>query len=422
MTSFIDPIEQRDVWRTAWQIIDSDAFINAIVTIVVLGLLAVWLLPQSPSAGTADPITYSQWDAQARLREGAIYEPLVGLGFNAVFQSVWWRIALMALGVVALTRLFDRVGRLLTLRGPKDSLIDESRIRIVLDGPALSLVGERLRARRLRVSSAHADSLIADTWPRAEAVSAILHAGMVLAVAGMLTNLVFGWDVTNRSLVPGTPVTLNGATTLALTDAPNPTSVQAAMLQPANTLLTLMPNGQVTSSGVSVRLRQITPGYRVSASTLAGKTLPIRASNFVSPTQEVLVAFTEQEMERYLAVPDARMALALSLDTGPGLDAQARVRVFALPSGNVISDTLIQPQIVLSDTRFVFAPARGAVIDAAYRPGDGLVWMGLPFALLGLLGTLVFPMRRIVVRHHGHWTEFYATGRAVRRIINELIG
>ena len=77
---------------------------------------------------------------------------------------------------------------------------------------------------------------------------------------------------------------------------------------------------------------------------------------------------------------------------------------------------------MLSDTRFSFTQVRGAVIDADYRPGDALVWIGLPLTLLGLLGALLFPMRRIVVRHHGHWTEFYAAGRGVRRIINELIG
>jgi len=426
MTSFVDPIEQRDPWCTLWQLFTGDGLITTLTAIVMLGLLATLVLPQSPSAGTADPIAYSQWEAFARLREGVLYEPLAGLGLSSVFQTVWWRLALAALGVLALARLIDRFGRLLTVRLAKDALTDESRRRVFLDGPALSVLADRLRVHHLRVTALNAERLIADRWPRAEAASAVLHTGIVLAVIGMLMNILLGWDVSNRALVPSVPVTLHGTTTLALDDTPEPAGQAlglSATLQPSSATVTLVPNSPASASGISLRLKQVTPGYRVSASKPNGQALLIRASNFVSPTAQVLVIFTEQEPDRYLAVPDARLALALSPGVGVGgtPDAPARVQAFALPSGTIITDTLIAPEIVVSDTRFSFARARGAVIDADYRPGNVLVWIGLPLALIGLIGSAVFPMQRIVVRHQGHWTEFYASGRGIRRLIHELV-
>jgi hypothetical protein len=41
--------------------------------------------------------------------------------------------------------------------------------------------------------------------------------------------------------------------------------------------------------------------------------------------------------------------------------------------------------------------------------------------LPGLIAVTLWPMQRLVVRHHGHWTEFYASGRGIRRVVRELL-
>jgi hypothetical protein len=61
------------------------------------------------------------------------------------------------------------------------------------------------------------------------------------------------------------------------------------------------------------------------------------------------------------------------------------------------------------------------VIDAAYSPGNLPLAAGLVLALAGLAGVLLRPMQRIIVQHHGHWTEFYADGRGARSVVNNIL-
>jgi hypothetical protein len=109
------------------------------------------------------------------------------------------------------------------------------------------------------------------------------------------------------------------------------------------------------------------------------------------------------------------------VSAGASPDQPERVRIFALPSGQVVTETAVQPQLTVGDVTFSFKPARGAVIDANYSPGNVLLWAGLPLALIGLIGALLRPMQRILVQHHGHWTEFYADGRGARSVINNIL-
>ena len=61
------------------------------------------------------------------------------------------------------------------------------------------------------------------------------------------------------------------------------------------------------------------------------------------------------------------------------------------------------------------------VVAAQYRPGDMLIWFGGVLAALGLLAVTLWPMQRLVVRHHGYWTEFYAYGRGARKLVRALL-
>jgi hypothetical protein len=43
-----------------------------------------------------------------------------------------------------------------------------------------------------------------------------------------------------------------------------------------------------------------------------------------------------------------------------------------------------------------------------------MTWVGIALLAIGLLGALFLPMRRMLVRSNGLWTECYASGRGVR--------
>ena len=90
-------------------------------------------------------------------------------------------------------------------------------------------------------------------------------------------------------------------------------------------------------------------------------------------------------------------------------------------SGALITDTPLQAQLLISNTAITFISDTGALLDVDYRPGMFWLWLGLVLALIGFIGVLFYPVQRLVIRHHGHWTEFYGSGRQIRRTIMGLL-
>lgn len=419
MTILADPIEDRDAWRALWRSLTGDVLLIVLCAIAAVGVIAMVILPQQPSAGTSDPVAYSRWEADAKRREDVLYEPLNNLGFNNVAQAVWWRMALAALIPVAGLRLADRLVRLADVRrgGRAGELRDERRARVTLNAPSLDDLADRLRARRYRVVRPVDDVLVADRAPWAELVSAASHLGLVLAAVGLSFNLIAGWEAANRMVVAGASTPLRDGYAITLDDSSGDPARVTAVLQPGDWSVALGEGERTRAAGLDIALRQIMPGYRLSATTRDAKPLLIRASNFVSPTAELLVTLSADEPERYIAVPEARLALAL---TASDAAEPVRLRAFAMPSGSVITDTTVQPALVIGDVEFRFKPAQGAMMDVRYAPGDVLWWIGLAIALIGAIGGLIYPMQRFLIRRQGEWTEFYAGGRNSRREVARL--
>jgi hypothetical protein len=418
MTVYADPLDRRDGWRTLWQVLAGDALMLTLCLIVGMGLLASLLLPQSPAAGTADPVLFSQWEAVARGREGALFGFLNGLELNNVLRAGWWRLALTLLTAVCALRLSDRIARLVAARRQVSMLRDETRRRVAQDAPALPALAAHFGAMGYRTAQPSDDVLLADRAPWAEVFSIAMHAGVLLACIGLLVNAAFGWEAQNRALQSGAATALLDGYTLVLNESADEAGSQL-ILQRGETTVATLPLQSGDANGIHLALRQITPGYRISATATDAQPLLIRASNFISPTTEVLLNLTDANPEQYVALPDARLALAVTAGASP--NEPARVRVFVLPSGQVVTETAVQPQLVVGEVTFAFQPARGAVIDASFAPGNGLVYAGLLMALIGFAGVLLRPMQRILVQHHGHWTEFYADGRGARNVINTLL-
>jgi len=416
MTILADPIEERDMWRALWRALTSDALLILLCIVACVGTVAIAALPQQPAAGTSDPVAYSRWEAEAKQREGALYELLNDLGFNAVAQAGWWRAALAALIPIAGLRLADRLARLIDVQRGRHvgALRDERRIHVMLNAPPLADLSARLRARRYRVAQPDDGVLVADHAPWAELLSIAIHLGLILAAAGWSLNLALGWEAKSRAVVAGALTPLPGGYAVTLADSTGTSAGLTAVLQPGDEAIALVDGREAhTAAGPRFVLRQVLPGYRLSAVAQDDKPLLIRASNFLSPTTEVLITLSQDEPERYLAIPGARLALALT--AGSSADQPVRLRAFAIPSGRVITDSIVQPQVVINGTTFQFEPARSAVIDAQYMPGDALWGIGLLAALAGATGSLLRPIRRILIRRQGNWTEFYAAGRGVRR-------
>ncbi len=415
--NYADPLEQRDSWRALWLFLTSDGVLAVLCVLVGLMTLIALILPQAPLSGTADPYAYSLWQTQAQAQTGTLYEVLQGIGLFNVFQQAWVRLLMALLAAVSFLRLFDAAARLRLANMPAHVLRDELRVRVTDSAPTIAALQTALQQKRYRVV-ATAEELHANRTPLAEGISIALHTGLLVLLLGALLNGLLGWRIANRALISNTPTLLAGSTQVSLMESQDETDVRVA-LDPGGAQASLLPNQPTTLSGIAFDLKQVTTGYRISA-TRAGQPLSLTLSNFSPPATDVQLTFLPDERERFLAVPQAGLVLQVSL---PISNAQAvpQLQAFAVPAGNVMTQTAIAPSVVISNVTMAFKPSNGAIIDASYQPGNGLLWIGLALAVLGGLGSLLYPVQRIVVRHHGHWTEFYASGRGVRKVIARLL-
>ncbi len=409
--SLLDAREGRDVWWALWRALTGDAFLGALCALALLGLLATVVLPQQPPGGLAAPVAYSRWEAEARSRQGALFAPLNGLGLNAVAQSPWWRLALAALIPLAGLRLADRLVGWRTAQRQ-----DEPRLRVMLNAPPLEQLAARLRAQGYRVAQLAVDLLVARSGLPALGFTCAFHGGLILAAGGLLLNLAIGWEVSSQMVTANGPVNLAGGTSLTLREGDDPAGVIVA-LQPGDQRLAIGPGQTVrTANGIALTLEQKLPGYRLRATDGSGTALPIQASTFLSPNAELLVTLGPDEPERYLAIPQARLALALRAE-----GADSRLRAYAIPSGQLLYNGEVTAEITIERTTLRFQPATSAVISARYRPGDGLWLLGGALSVVGAIGSALFPYQRIIVHRQEEWTEFYAAGRRVRGVIAGLV-
>lgn len=430
-----DALEQRDPWRDAWQAVTHDVLVAALCLIVALAVAAGTLLPQTPTGGTSDPLAYSQWQTQARSAAGVLFDSASMLSLFTVAQAFWLRVVMAALMVVLALRLMDRVSRLWSARVRTGDLRDEVRVWVTSDAPALSEMAQLARNMRYRLTQSTplepplntmtAQWLVIDRSPIAEACAIVLHVGLLITLAGIMLNMVSGWDVARQQVdtesMSVLPYSKLGLQLVSVDD-----TTQTATLHTLGTqqtlALTVGARGQPVWSAqtplpccLSVRLNELIPGYHVSAKDSTGKGLIITVSSYAEPTQDALLTIRRDEPGRLAAVESAGMAVLLTENNG------GRVQVYGVPSGNVLTDTVIRPSIVISDTTLQFRPTMSVVVAAQYRPGEPFLWVGGALAALGFLAVLVWPMQRLVVRNLGHWTEFYAYGRGVRRMVREWL-
>lgn len=421
----------------AWQVVTHDVLVAALCLLIGLTLAAGYILPQSPAGGTADPLAYSQWQIHARDVAGAFYDGASVLGLFNVAEAFWLRIAIAVLLVLLLLRLVDRAARLVNMRDGSDTLRDEERLRVTDSAPAVADIARRLRARHYRVISSPAGSaepadasgsgawLVVDRAPWAELCSILLHVGLLVALAGVLLNGMLGWDVSRQQIDTDSAAILQrGNLGLRLDSVDESRQTAVLHIQGDGSPVALVLGAQAQLNWVSqlplpccltLRLSEIVPGFHISAADATGRPLTVTLSSYAEPARDILLTIRRDEPGRLVAVEQSKLAVLVSEADG------GTVQVYAVPSGNVLTDTQIRPSIAISDTTLLFKPTTSVVVGAHYRPGDWPLWGGAILALVGLIGVTAWPMQRLVVRNHGHWTEFYANGRRVRRVIRDLL-
>ena len=422
----VDALEQHDAWRSVWQVIVNDVLIVALCVVLALIGVASLVLPQSPAAGVADPVAYSQWQTTAQALASQFYTVFETLGLFNLAQALWVRVLMWVLAGLLLARSLDRVFRLVTARRGANQLQDETRLRVTDHAAPLSQLASDLRARRYRVvMPPDEDWLRADRTPWAELLSLTLHLGLLLMLVGAMLNNFQGWTISRQPINSSTPAVLpDGSAAVDLIAVSRPENSAVVRLGPDGGPVTLrigaggpVPalSGNLVSCCLSLQLSELTSEYLVKARHTDGAPLTITLSSYASPAAEALLTFRPGETERSFAIGGTNMGVIVS-SRGDG----DRVRVFTIPNGQVLTDAVIQPSLVISATALEFSPRDGAVIAARYQPGLPLVWLGAALTLVGLAGTALYPAQYLLIRRHEPWTEFYAAGRRTRERVRAM--
>lgn len=428
-------LEQRDLWRSIWQVLTSSVVAASLCGVLLLLGIASLTLPQAPPAGTADPVAYSQWQTTAQSQAGPAYALLETLGLFNLSQAVWVRVLMWTLAGVLVARLFDRLIRLAFARRADERLQDEIRLRVSEQAASLPDLAAILRQRRYRVtmpsSGAVDDWIRADRVPWAELISVLLHVGLLLALAGAMVNNLFGWSALRLPINASRPLQLPGGfitdqvellavsrpdnrATVRFGAASEPVTLTQGSSAPAPAV-----SGNLFSCCLSLQLTELTAEYRVAARQANGTPLTIMLSSYAMPATEALLTFRPGETERSFAIADASIGAVVSLRGD-----EDYARVFTIPDGRVLTESAIQPSLTISTAAGLitieFDARDGAVIAARYQPGAPLLWVGAALALVGFAGALFYPAQYLLIRRHDAWTEFYASGRRTRELVRAI--
>jgi hypothetical protein len=372
-------------------------------------------LPQTPTGSERDAFLLNQWLADVRTAQGIWFEALQFSGLYDIAQTIWPRVAAIALCALVCPRLLDRTLRIAE-RGGSWQANDETRMRVSDTAPAFESMRDALAQRRYRVGVTDG-TLRATRAPLAEGLSILLHLGALALALGLLTNIVFGWDVSKQVLSTGTAASIQNTLPITMRGAADTLDSAEFTIGQDATPRTLRKAETLGAGSATITLRDLLPGYRVSATGVDGVSLAIRTSNYRTPEDDARVSFGP-ERQTSLAIPSAQLVVTLLQGEGgaPSQYQASRIGTAAnLASGSI--DTTVR----IGDTTLSFTPDVGASIDARNRPGNALSLFGAALALLGILGSLLLPMRRLLVIRQGAWTEIYASGRNVRRDVLALL-
>jgi putative component of toxin-antitoxin plasmid stabilization module len=332
----------RDPWRRLWHFFTGDGFLAAVLILCAALLLMAALLPQTP---VNDLVAYSRWLSEAQTRLGNLFEALNTLGLFSITASPAFRLALAALGWCAALRLSDQLDRL----------------------------------RR------------ADHTARRSHLAAIMvYVGTLAALLGLVLGAFIDYRVDNIVVLPNTVTNIPGTSFTVRLDAMEDQRAQIALLSQTETVAQgSIGEKQPLYDGVAIYLDRIGPALRVSATRGATQTLDLQ-NTATSPLQKhVLLPFTSDQNEGFLAAPEVNLVLRVQ----PLEDGRFTAQIYQSATGKDFGNQPFEPggSISIEGVTFTFEPAAYIVISLANQPSHWVIALGLVITLLGLVGLLIWP-------------------------------
>ncbi len=339
----------RDPWRRLWHFFTGDGFLAAVFMLCAALLLAAALFPQTPAN---DLVAYSRWLSEAQTRFGSLFEVFNALGLFSITNSLVFRLALAGLGWCVALRLIEQLDRL----------------------------------RRPEV-----------TLRRSHSAAIMVYAGTLVALLGLVLGAFIDYRVDNVVVQPGVVSNIPGTSYALRLDAVEGQRATVALLRQTETIAQgSIGEKQPLVDGVAVYLDRIGPALKVSATHGATQTLDLQ-NTATSPLQkQVLLPFTSDQNEGFLAAP----AVNLVLRVQPIESGRFTAQIYQSATGKDFGSQPFEPggSISIEGTTFTFEPAAYVIVSLANQPSHWIIALGLVVALIGLLGLLIWPGAMVTTR------------------------
>ena len=368
----------RDPWRTIWHIATSDYLMTVVVLGIAAGLAITLWLPQMPGAA---PVAYARWLSEVQARFKSATPTIQMLGLFTVTRSLGFRALLALLAGCLLLRLTESSHQLRQYR----QLAEPAGAWRALADAHLPAVMDTLHRRHYRVLSAP-PLFQADRWPWADLFPILTQGGALLFLAGLLVTHLWGWQVAGLIAQSGEQVTLPG------------TDEWVAL------------NGEACrathSSSIVTHVEQCGPGVRASATNSTGQALPLQQTASSAPVAQLTVPLTE---DQFFAIPEAQLIIRLASQPGHAIHAHSPVlvQVYRSPPGRLTAETVVEreAELTVGDVTLKLTSTPYARLTATFNPGLWPTGAGLVLLGMGMLGSVVWPVRRLWLRQETEQLE-----------------
>ena len=375
----------RDPWRAIWQIVTSDGVLAGLCLVVGVALATTAWLPQmSP----ATPAAYARQLSEAQARFGEATRLMERLGLFTVVRSYGFRAVQALLAGCLLLRLYESIDR---LRQGRDVVESAGEWREI-EGVQLPAMVGNLHRRRYRVLS-EASLFQVDRWPWADLFPAIAYTGALFLLAGLLVTHLWGWQLEGVIVQSQEPAKLLGSEKWVALNA----------------------DGQeVTHSpGILTFVEERGPGALVSATDDTGRTLSLQQTLESAPVTQLRVALARDPYlatrEVHIAIPEAQLILRLLPQPGLDIDSGGPilVQIYRSPSGELATEAVVsgESELAVGDVSLKLISASYVQLTVSFSPGLWPTAAGVLLLVVGLMGGIVWPVRRFWLRNEAGAVE-----------------
>lgn len=361
-----------DIIDQLWRLFGSRRLTLGLLSVILLVLATGAVLPQMPSDFMSGSPDNTQWRADIRARYARWADPLESLGLLSVRDSLWLKLPLALLVINLAVCCVESVDAALRWRrlgaeGPAHGLPSASLSRSIfltgLRDTVASTVQQALRGLGYPAEMKDNETgsfLMGRCYGWARWGLPLAHGGALLIVVGLLAGERLAWTEQGIALSAGQQYQSRHSPSLSvrLDELKGELdSAGAAVADEAR--VTILDSDEGKSSGlvaagaplwyegVSVCWLGQGPLIRLQARDASGDPLSLQGlAASGEPTEEVVVQFSDEENEGYVAVPERNLVLRLvlqsTLATGSGQPPRFLWEAYRGGSTEVVSRKMVR--------------------------------------------------------------------------------